>query len=370
MRRVLEVQELIDAAAGAAGSDDFGETGWREGLEVLVASANAEARLNPTGELTLTMQVGRSLVNRVGIRRHHRADPTLAASPVTAPVFILGLPRCGTTLLSYLLDEDPANRSLSRGECFAGGALDVDTAQREMDALYAVLPEFKAIHYETGSGPTECITLLGQEFRSVHFETLAHLPTYGEWHLACDMGPAYDWHRTVLQVLQHREPGRWVLKSPCHNLALDALVAAYPDARFVFPHRDPVVAVGSAASLVSVLAGFSSDENFDREHGARWLELAGRMLDGLLAFRAQHGDERFLDVDYQDLVADPMRAAGEIYEWLGWPMTAEGERAMNSYLAAATRDRFGRHTYDLAQFGLTAHAIRDRLADYCERYGF
>lgn len=367
---MLDVEHLIEQATAQAGSDDFGPTAWRAGLEVLVASATADARLNPTGEITLAMQVERSLIHRVGIRRHHRADASLAAQPVEAPVFILGLPRSGTTLLSYLLDRDPANRSLSRGECFAGGALDVETAQREMDALYALLPEFKAIHYETGAGPTECITLLGQEFRSVHYETLAWLPTYGEWHLTCDMVPAYAWHRTVLQVFQARQPGRWVLKSPCHSLALEALAEVYPDARFVFPHRDPTVTVGSSANLVSVLSGMGTDADWRREIGARWLELSGRMLDGMLAFREARGDDRFLDIDYDALAADPLATAAKIYDWLGWPVTGEAERAMRSYLEEATAGRFGVHRYDLAEFDLTPAAIRARVPDYCTRFGF
>lgn len=375
---MLIAEELIDRAIVGAGANDMGPPTWQEGLEALVASANHEAQLNELGEATLSSQVTSSIANRLGVVRWHAEHPEIAAAPVDAPVFILGLPRCGTTLLSYLLDRDPANRSLLRGECFASTPppesatlrthAGVLTAQAEMDALYALLPEFKAIHYEQGDGPTECITVLGQDFRSVHFETLANLPGYSAWHLACDMVPAYELHRRVLEVLQWRAPGRWVVKSPCHNLALDALVTVYPDARFVVPHRDPTVAVGSLASLVSVLAGIGSHADWDAYIGDQWLELCGLMLDRHLDFRRRHGDARFFDLGFDALTGDAMVEIERLYAWLGWELTGDVDAAMRAYLAEAPAGRFGTHTYDLARFGLTADRIRDRVSSYLERF--
>jgi hypothetical protein len=375
---VLDTGALIDQVAACGGGDQPGPATWREGLDALVRSADEDARLNPVGEATMASQIVSSLANRAGVLRWHADHPEIAEEAVEAPVFILGLPRCGTTLLSYLLDRDPANRSLLRGECFASTPppetatlrthAGVVAAQAQMDALYAFAPEFKAIHYEQGDGPTECITLLGQELRSVHFETLANLPGYSEWHLACDMVPAYRYHRRVLEVLQSRAPGRWVVKSPCHNLALDALVEVYPDARFLVPHRDPTIAIGSMASLVSVLTGMGSDADWDGYIGAQWLELCGLMLDRHLDFRTRHGDDRFLDLRFDDLTGDPMGEVARIYAWLGWEVSPAADAAMRSYLDAATVDRFGRHSYAVERFGLDATRIRARVEAYLTRF--
>jgi hypothetical protein len=94
------------------------------------------------------------------------------------------------------------------------------------------------------------------------------------------------------------------------------------------------------------------------------------MLDGLLDARARHGEDRFLDVDYHALAADPLATAGEIYDWLGWPLTDDAEREMRGYLAEATAGRFGTHHYELSTFGLTPEMIRERVPAYCERFGF
>lgn len=370
-RAVLVSDQLVEGAVSAAGLDDFGAPTWRSGLDVLAASANEEARLTEIGELAFTGQITQSLVNRLRVVDWRRRHPD-ALAPIRNPVFVLGLPRTGTTLLSYLLDADPANRSLLRWEAFDSappvepGRLRtdprVDTAREQMDVLYDTLPGFKAIHYEAADGPTECITLHGQDFRSVHYETLATLPTYGEWHQDCDMVPAYEFEHDVLQVLQVGAGGRWVLKSPCHNLALDALLEVFPDARFVVPRRDPVVVTASTAKLVSVLSSMSTDHDFDRAIGARWLEVLGLMTDRYRATRARLGEERFHDIEYESLVSDPMAEVGRLYDWLGWPLAAEADRAMGEYLAANPKGRHGRHEYRLEQFGLTEAEVRRRLA--------
>jgi hypothetical protein len=376
---VLHADEMVTSCIDATGLDDLGPPTWGEGLDQLVASANHEAHLTEVGELILATQIRSSLENRLRVVDWRRQNPELAGRPVERPVFILGLPRTGTTLLSYLLDADPANRSLLRWESFRSvpppdpstAAVDprLSMAQQEMDALYEAAPQFKAIHYEAADGPTECVTLVGQDFRSVHFETLANLPSYGSWHEGCDMTPAYEWHRNVLQVLQAAWPGRWVLKSPCHNLALDALVDTYPDAAFVATHRDPVTVVASLASLVSVLTGLGTDHDFSTYIGQRWLDLSTLMIDRFLATRRRLGGDRFYDIAYPDLVTDPLGAVEGLYAWLGWEVTPAATGAFESYLADNPRGRFGSHTYDLSVYGLTGDEIRGRLAEYCEAFG-
>lgn len=375
---MLDPDDLIASAAADTGHSDFGPETWRPGLARLVDSANAEAALSPAGELIMGDQIGKSLANRLRVIHLRSRHPEIADQRVEAPVIILGLPRTGTTLLSYVLDRDPANRSLMRWEVFASTpppepasfASDprIETARAEMDALYATVPDFKAIHYEAPDGPTECVTVLGQDFRSVHYETMANLPSYGEWHLTCDMVPAYRWHEMVLQVLQWRAPGRWVLKSPCHNLALDALDTVYPDARFVVPHRDPATAVASLASLVSVLSGLGTDHDFDHYIGARWLEVTGLMIDRMMAFRDRVGDDRFVDLDFTELAARPLSAVGELYDRLGWKLGADAEGAMARYLTENPRGRWGTHEYSLERFGLSPAQVAERFAAYRDRF--
>ena len=201
----------------------------------------------------------------------------------------------------------------------------------------------------SATGPTECMDLLGMSFRSPALDSLAHTPSFGKWVLACDMGPAYRYHRRVVQLLQwHRPPSRWRLKTPLHMFGLDDLVAEYPQARFVMTHRDPADVIPSVATLITALAPPShlDPEEWRRYVGASqtdaWVEGTRRLVE----FRDRIGDERFFDLGFGELMGDPLDSMQRLYTWLGEDLTPAARSAMSAWVdaerAGARRDRPGR----------------------------
>jgi hypothetical protein len=358
-------------AVAATGLDDFGDPTYREGLATLVGSLG-EAQLTELGHAAIEQQIGAALRNRLRVVDWHTTHPAVGDESVVAPLFVVGLPRTGTTLLSGLLAADPRRRALHRWEAVdpvpppEASALMTDpriaTAEAASGLLDALNPGFKAIHHEPADGPTECVTLLAQHFTSLLWETLANLPTYGRWLLADDQHAAYAHHRMVLQVLQSRAPGRWSLKSPHHGLALDALLAQYPDARVVVTHRDPVPVIGSLCSLVRSLSGTFSAADHTAYIRTHWLDVAAAIVERTATARARHPTVAFLDVEYDRLVADPIGVVREIGAFDGTALTAAVEDRMRAYLANHAADRFGRHEYSLAEFALHPDEVRERLA--------
>ena len=240
------------------------------------------------------------------------------------PIVVIGMFRAGTTFLSQLFDQDDRNRALLRWEAndsvpppspanFRSGPR-VDAAQLGNDMLEELNPPMKAIHHEDAAGATECITVMSQDFKSLSWEAITNVPTYSRWLLAADHRSAYEYHRSTLQVLQSGGVrGQWTLKSPHHAIALEALTAVYPDARLVLLHRDPVVLSASVCSLINTLSSTFSDADhraYVAEHWTAMLEESVRRID---AFRAAHPEHPILDVQYTDLVQDPVGAVGRIY---------------------------------------------------------
>jgi len=375
----LDVDRLEAAAVEAAGSNDFGSASYRDGLEVLVGSLNHEAQLSELGVAALGAQITGMLTNRLRVvawRRHH---PDVADEHIEAPLVVIGLPRTGTTLLSALLGCDPHRRPLVRWEsadCIpppeaATFHTDprIEATRAGMTMLDAINPGFKAIHHDPADGPTECVTLLAQHFVSTLWETVANMPAYGEWLLAVDESDAYAYHHDVLQVLQSRAPGRWSLKSPHHGLAVRELRAQYPDARAVVTHRDPVTVIASVCSLIQSLSSTFSDADHTKYIAAHWPDVAEVIVTRIAAFRDEHGDDGFLDVQYPDLMADPIGVVRAIYAWEGTEYTPEAEAAMRAYVTDNQQGKFGRHEYSLEPFGLDADELTERFAPYVERFG-
>ena len=370
--------ELIADAHDQTGLTDLGPATYREGLDILVGSLAAEARLSEIGQAALDAQITGNLANRLRVVDWTARHPELAHQHIERPVFVLGMPRTGTTLLSYLLDQDPAHRSLKRWEALAsvpppepaGAAHDprIEDARDAEEMLDALNPGFKAIHYEAPDGPTECVAIFSQEFKSLLWETVANVDGYGQWLRTCDLTSAYAYHQLELRLLQSRAPGRWYLKSPAHCFALDELVARYPDARFVMTHRDPIRVAASVCSLVNSLSGTFSDADHRPYIAAHWPEVVADGIERVMAYRDRNGDGAFLDLQYHELVADPMAAMRSVYAHVGEDLHPEVEARITAYVAANAQGTHGTHRYALEDLGLDRDALEDRFAGYRDRF--
>jgi hypothetical protein len=376
----MNVDELMAQAAEQTGLDDFGDPAFRPGLETYVASLDGEAQLNDLGAVALPPALVAALANRLKVVDWAKTHPAVTEERIEAPVVVIGMFRAGTTLLSHLLDNDPANRALlgwesqdsvpppTPGERKTGPR--VDAAQGGVDMLEMLNPAISAIHHEAAADPTECIAVMGQAFQSISWEAIANVPTYGAWWRAADDRPAYEYHRLVLQTLQSGGVrGRWTLKSPHHALALDALVETYPDARLVLLHRDPVALTGSVCSLIQVMSSTFSDADHRGYIAAHWSDTLEESVRKIDDFRARRPEHPILDVHYADLARDPVGTVRGIYGALGIEPDPGGFGAMTEHLARHPRGEFGGHRYDVTQFGLDEGALRDRFAGYVDAYG-
>ncbi len=375
----LDGEAYLAAAVEATGLDDFGPDDFRDGLEAYVASVQDEAQLSELGAMAVHATIVSALTNRLAVIDWAKTHPEVAAERIEAPVVVIGMFRAGTTFLSNLFDQDTANRALLRWESgdsvppptqtmFREGPR-VDAARAAGEMLDALNPKVRAIHHEEADGPTECIAVMSQDFKSLSWEAIANVPSYAAWLLGADQRSAYEYHHQVLQILQSGGVrGRWTLKSPHHALALDALTAVYPDARLVMLHRDPLVLSASVCSLVNTLSATFSDANHQRYIADHWTDILEESVDRIGAFRDTHPEHPIIDLQYADLVADPLKAMGGLYERLGLELHGAAHDAMAAYVGAHPKGALGAHGYDLASYGLDGDELSERFAPYMERY--
>jgi len=374
----LNVQTLIEQATAKTGIDDFGGPPWREGLGILVESLVREAQLNELGCLAFARRLTHLLETRLRIVDWQRRCPEIGLQRISRPAIVVGLPRTGTTALSNLLLQDPATRSLRYWEV-ADPTPPPEAAtyyndpriaerQRKIDALHQQVPELKMLHAASATSAAESSELLMMTFASFHFVAYAAIPTYERWWLAQDMTGAYGFERGVLQLLQWRcPPTRWHLKNPADMFCLGAVRAVFPDAVFIWTHRDPAHVLASICSLYGTSRGMGTDWrdrlSLGSEHLERWSECITRAL----AYRDAHR-EIFFDLRMRDIVADPIGTVARVYEWLEWPFPAEAEAAMARWAEDNPQGVHGRHDPNPADFGLDLDVVRQRFAQYLERF--
>jgi hypothetical protein len=375
----LSADELVAEAQSATGIDDLGPPSYREGLQVLVEAAEAEAGLNDAGRGLLAAMIRMRLENRIHLYDWHRRQPEIGAQAVPRPVFVIGLWRTGTTIMSYLLAQDPERRSLLRWEAAEPSpppGLDPDADQRRIDKVARQIelqhertPELAAINIQEPTGPTECVLVLSHEFKSQLWDTSLHVPSYYRWNRATDQTSAYELHRATLQLLQwKRPPHEWHLKAPAHTLSLDALRSVYPDALYIVVHRDPAVSLASACDFWELQMTAFTDQVDAAAVGRHWLDVYDDALGDLVRFLDTADPTTVVELSYREL-KDPITAIGRAYEHLGLPLSAEAEARMAAFLADHRPGRHGAHTYSLEHFGLDRAEVDERLRPHVERLG-
>lgn len=346
---------------------------------MLAAALSEEAALSPVGREVARRHLLRLLENRLRVEGWHRRHPEIAEQETRAPIFVLGLPRTGTTALSARLARDPGLRALRTWESaeptpppeLATAESDprIERARKGLEAMHAAFPEMRLMYDAEATDPTECQDLLGMELRTHHFAGQYWIPSYAAWLLEAGLGEAYRVHRRVLQLLQWRcPPNRWMLKTPLHMLSLDELVRVYPDARFVMTHRDPAAVLGSVCALVQVTRSMASDRRDPTAIGREQMELWPLALERALAFRDRVGEERFADVHFAEQLADPVGVVERAWRKLGLPFTEEARAAMEAFARRRPRGRHGTYRYRLGDFGLRPEEVRERFGPYLERF--
>lgn len=376
----LRPDDLVAAARAAEGLEDLGDESYRPALEQLVGAIEAEAALHPLGRAITRARLVGILRNRLRAEAWIAEHPEILARPLPAPIVIAGLPRTGTTLLQRLLASDPRIRVMVGWEganpapLRPAGPLRWDSRRARGRLVHVVLrtlaPDFLACHPIELDSADEEIILLEHSFLSMLSEVMMHVPSFVRWMEAQDQGQAYRMLRRMLLLLDwQRSAERWVLKTPQHLEHVGALLAVFPDAVIVHTHRDPAASVASTCSMVAHARGFLSDAIDPDAIGRRVLEKTGQMMDAMLRARAQRGDGRFIDVDYDDLVAAPLVQVGRVLRAAGLPASAAAEAAVQAASRTLTQRSAREHVYDLGDFGLTEAQVAARFSAYRARFG-
>ncbi len=377
-RRVTSAAELMAAARRQTGLDDFGSAAVEEALDRLQYAYHAEANLNLFGRLATRWDNLRLLKNLLILRDRERADATILGRPVQAPIFVLGMPRSGTTFLHSLLAEDSDSEVLRCWQAIhpypdhpaAGRGAGPESVQRQFSFFNWLTPELRKLHPFTARTPQECTELTGHSFQSLRFDTTYDVPSYRRWLGQKGHLEAYRLHHRFLQHLQGEAPKRWVLKSPDHVFAMEALRTVYPDARLIFAHRDPLKVLPSVARLTQVLrqpfARKVDPMAVGRQIVRDWAYGAQRMIETQIA--QTWPDSQVFHVRYKALTADPLATIGSIYDHFGLELTPAFRSRLTGAIARNPDGGYGRNVYRFEDFGLDPAQERERYRAYVTHF--
>ncbi|WP_431240315.1 sulfotransferase family protein [Mycolicibacterium aichiense] len=384
----LTSEALLAAATERTGLTGWGDDGFRERLDVLTASLREEAGLSDVGVAVVFEQLVGNLVNRLQLEALIAEHPEIEDIEIARPIIICGLPRTGTTHLHNLIAADPNMRYLPYWESLepfpAPGELHhfpgslrscpPDQARRDrctagLDLIETMMPEFKRMHDMTVDHAHEEIQLLANDVSGMLFETTYYLPSFAAHYKSHDQRPSYGYLKRQLQAMQWLRGGtRWVLKSPQHLEQFPTLYATFPDATFVVTHRDPVEVTRSMVTMIAYASRMASAQPDPVTIARYWLDRADDLFSGCLRDRDVLPADQSIDVRFTDFMADEQGTLSAIYAVADQPFDDEVRAAMADFIAEHPRGRHGEVIYDLADVGLDAGEVAERLGAYRARF--
>ncbi|MBW0016535.1 MAG: sulfotransferase [Mycobacterium sp.] len=383
LQNLATPDDVLKLAAQRTGLTEVESDSWRAGLAIMLDELNNSPAFTPFGRERILDDATNALGRRLQMHDYIRAHPEVLDAPVERPLFVLGMPRTGTTVISYLLDQDPGRRSLLHWECVRPVPPATTETLRTDPRCVALLEEQRQIlefikkanmplpHWEDADGPTEDMFIHNQDFKGLSWDSFLSTPRYYQWlfHEA-DMSSAYEYQKRYLQVLQSTAPGAWSLKMPSHSVHIESLLKVFPDARLVWAHRDPYKATASLANLWQLPKGMVlHPEAIDpKAMGRDAMDQMRYHVERPLRARDRIGDERFFHMYYHDMMRDPMDVMRRIYDWAGDPLTAETEARMRNWLAEHPQNRFAPNTYSLDQYDLSVERLKPVFAEYLDTF--
>lgn len=353
------------------------EAATREALSALTQSINADAKLNLIGRISAADDTVRMAKNHLRINQLLREQPEIPNTELPEPVFIIGLPRTGSTVLHLLMSQDSAHRTIPYWESF-DPIPPVNKPDRRpqkvekmLDQLANLAPDYHAIHPMEANMTEECVALFMNEMRTLQFDIQYHIPGYVSWLLAQDAQIAYQFYLRQLKIIQHFRPAgqRFILKDPTHTVHLSTVLEVFPKAKIIFTHRDPVKTISSICSLYAHTRAIFSDEVDPFDIGTEIQQ--GYWPDAITSsqlIRAQLPKEQYADICQADLARDPMGTMQSLYQQLGFEFDETVQAAMQAFLDKDVAKHSKAHHYSPEGFGLSADSLREQFADYIEAF--
>ena len=374
----LNAEKIIEKAKRKAKYKVAIKPNLRTGLEVMVSSLNKDAKLNAFGKVAIKSHLERTLYERLKIEQHLKLHPEIEDIKIKEPIFIIGMPKTGTSILHALLDQDHYHRSPLAWECLLpypppntdnySSNAQVKTIEKEYEQLFKLMPNLNKKYELNADSPQECVGINALDFNSFQIATQAYTPSYLDWFMNESDGlETMKFHKRFLQYLQSGgvKSERWLLKSPVHINRLPEIFKVYPDAKVIMTHRHPSKVVPATSSLInSVRSVYSDSENIKRtghEQADIWSQYFNRFVEVRKNLKREH---QIIDLKFDNFIEHPLEVLAVLYEQFQWELTEEVKAKFKPFLKNNPKDKHGSQEFSLESFGLTHQELDTKFENY------
>ena len=372
MRKQFDVNSMLRGLHGKLGDEDYIEP-----LEILINSLNKNNKFNRFGKIAFNHQLKNRLKMRKMLNELHLNNNF---DEPADPIFVIGLPRSGTSLLFNLLSLDVAHRSPMYWEIMHLMPLTKTKAARqrrefktntELKLAKTIIPKLRAIHTIRATTPEECQQIATMNIRSFVYMCMADVPEYIEYLKNTSFDSVFKWHKKFYQALElNGKPTRWLLKDPSHIGHMPQILKEYPNAKFIHIHRDPIESVGSFCSLTKNVRLAFSKKISTHGIGETVIDFWNHNLEKGMSDRKSLSNNQIVDIQYSEFIKNPLDHIKNTYMQLNFDMTIATENKIQNYLIKDKQISKPSHNYSLDEYGLNEKIIKSEFRDYMLNYDF
>ena len=372
-----QFERLHQLASERTGLNDFGSSDYQEPLRLLLSDLGSN--LSEAGVRSVSDQFVNSLSGRLVANKSFADRPDLLDTPIVKPIFIIGTPRSGTTVLHRLITSDPviqvlpywlAHMPVPRPpqEQWGDNPWYQLVEQEYIQKFFKGREKASTLHPIDVQKADECIWVIEQTFWSALFLNINTAPNYTKWALAKDTRQVFEYYRKVLAIISNGDTRQWILKNPAHIFCVDAIMAVFPDARIVHTHRDPVTAVASTSNITWAMSKGSKSGLAKRDIGTSILQTWAHGLKRMEESRRRYDEKQFFDIHMLETQRDPLGTMQRIYEHFDLPVTSQTLTAWRDELERDPNQEHSIGSYDPNDFGINEVNVAEQIGMYAERY--
>lgn len=374
-----QFDRLHERASKRTGLTDFGQPDYEERLRLVLSDLDEYGSYSKLGFYAVQAQIVINLTARLVAQKSLADFPNIQNAPVMKPVFIIGAPRSGTTVLHRLITKDPGVQSLPYW--LANAPVPAPPQEQwEENPWYQMVdreyiqkfrdsrPDVLDLHPMRADKPEECSWIVEQNFWGAFFFSAMNTPNYTKWAFETDARPFLEYYRNVLAMISNGSTRPWVLKNPAHMYCIDALLTVFPDACIVQTHREPVTGLASTSNLIWAMRKDLEPDLTSQDVGDLTLKTWGHGLHMMETARRNYDQKQFCDVHMLQTRHDPLGTMMRIYEHFDMPVSAETLSAWRDELERDPNQAHSIGTYDPSDFGVNGHTVSDKIGLYAERY--
>jgi hypothetical protein len=374
----LDRETILKNAIKKTGYKNFGNDRYIEVLDRLLDNIN-KVDITPLGKYFLNFFARKTAINRLYIENFIEKHPEIEDIPIESPIFIVGFPRTGTTLLQNILSSGKGYRSLYSWELATPYPLHDDKKKDKkmriakidlaLKMLKKAMPDMTSVHDFGVNTKEECWILLGNSLYITHSDIGSGLTEWNDWLIKMDRTWVFKEYKRLLQIQAYNMPTEnFVLKCPSHLFNLKPIMKIFPDACIVWTHRNPIKSIASTSSLMSLARKFFFGYVNQKQVGEMVENRFYTVLVDAMKFREKTNNNQFYDINFETLIKAIPQSVKNIRNHFELPHNKKHDKAVQDFLNEPRKDKPGKHRYSPQQFGLDTDEVINKFSKYIEKF--